>query len=96
MQQAMTPANGIIRNNIGNTQSEAKIDFDLYDKGTWEALDSSELIAFDAGVFLDTLATQSENLFPRHFLTLSTPSPNPTNWHELALSPTRHLVPSGD
>ena len=32
---------------------------DLY--WTREALDSSELIVFDVGVFLDTLATHSEN-----------------------------------
>ena len=41
------------------------IDCDLH--GTWEALNRSELIVFDAGVFLDTVATHSENVFLTFF-----------------------------
>ncbi len=37
--------------------------------GSWEALDSSELIVFDVGVFLDTPATHSENFIFRYFFT---------------------------
>ena len=40
--------------------------FPLY--GSWEALDSSALIVFDVGVFLDTPATHSENFISRHLL----------------------------
>ena len=42
--------------------------------GTWEALDSSELIAFDMGVFLDTCGTHAENFSP-NILRFSPASP---------------------
>ena len=56
----------LIGKKYGNIGKWAKRKIDLY--GTWEALDSSELIVFDAGVFLDTLATHSENFFFSTFL----------------------------
>ena len=40
---------------------------DLYHYETWEALDTSGLIIFDTGLFLDTLATHSENSLCRFF-----------------------------
>ena len=52
-----------------NSRSTAQADVMLGEmpettsNGTWEALDSSELIVFDVGGILDTLATHSENLF---------------------------------
>ena len=57
---------------IGKYKKNAQTSFCLY--GTWEALDSSEWVVFDAGVFLDTLATHSENLFfPTFFDAFPTP-----------------------
>ncbi len=42
----------------------------FYSYGTWEALDSSEWVVFDVGVFLDGSAMHSENFVVRHFLEL--------------------------
>ena len=51
---------GIVRNNKESKRKYPSIFFDLY--GTWDALDRSEFIAVDVGVFLDTFAIRSENL----------------------------------
>ena len=59
------PASGYAQSRLGVSRflrlfrEQCEIFSDLY--GAWEALGSSELIVFDERVFLNTLATHSEN-----------------------------------
>ena len=55
-----------------------QIDFDLY--GTWEALDSSELIVFDVGVILDTSQPILRICFRHFFDAFPTPYPRCSLW----------------
>ena len=50
---------GAAGNDKEHVRKYTNIDFDV--RGTWEALNSSESIVFDMGVFMDTLVTVIES-----------------------------------